>query len=229
MSRDWLAVYTGILGRPKYRRLSIPARAALFHVWLLAGAQAPEATWANREELADVLELDGYPADVIDELLLRRWLDEDPGGRILVHDWDHWQLAAAQAIQRAYEADRKGKWRRARTEAAPLSPAPLSRQKQDITSHDITESPGHVRDIDGKEPSFDGEWAEPWRPFLKAWTDRGYRYPPSENQREKLWPIVDASPNDAAVWLLSAPVGAKPFDADNHVFKRWTAHRDSAA
>jgi hypothetical protein len=71
MSRDWLAAYTGILGRAKYRRLSIPAGAALFHIWLLAGGQAPEATWRSREDLADSLDLDGYPADVIDELLLR--------------------------------------------------------------------------------------------------------------------------------------------------------------
>ena len=61
MSRDWLAAYTGVLSRPKYRRLSIPARAALFHIWLLADAQTPEATWPSREDLADSLSSTATP------------------------------------------------------------------------------------------------------------------------------------------------------------------------
>ena len=51
MSRDWIAAYTTTLRKPKYRRLTISARAALLHVWLLAGGQDPEATWRDRAEL----------------------------------------------------------------------------------------------------------------------------------------------------------------------------------
>src|SRR5690348_2489346 len=114
MSRDWLAVYVAVLGKAKYRRLSIPARAALLHVWMLAGGQAPEATWRDRGELADVLDLDGYSIEVIDELLARGWLDVDVDGRILVHDWDDHQFAASEAARQAYERDRKRDWRRLR-------------------------------------------------------------------------------------------------------------------
>ena len=130
MSRDWLAAYCGILGKPKYRRLTIPARAGLFHVWLLAGQQTPEATWPDRDALADALDLDGYPVDVLDELVTRHWLDVDEAGRVVVHDWDDWQLAASRAARAEYERDRKRAWRRNRrdedADPAPLSPAPLS-------------------------------------------------------------------------------------------------------
>lgn len=144
MSRDWHAVYAAVLGKSKYRRLTIPARAALFHVWMLAGGQEPEATWQTRAELADVLDLDGYPLGVLDELIERRWVDVDDRGRLTVHDWDDHQLAATSAARRAYERDRKTDWRRQRDRPqkaerpSPLSPAPLS-----PTGHHITgqESP----------------------------------------------------------------------------------------
>lgn len=153
MSRDWLAAYTGILGKPKYRRLTIFGRAALFHVWLLAGGQTPEATWSSRADLADLLDLDGYPPDCIQELIDRQWLDVDPDGRVLVHDWDDWQLAATRAARTAYERDRKQEWRRRHKEeiVAPLPPRPLS---PDITVtqqvHDTTTQESQsVRDTSG--------------------------------------------------------------------------------
>jgi hypothetical protein len=155
MSRDWLAAYCGILGKPKYRRLTIPARAGLFHVWLLAGGQTPEATWPNRDELADALDLDGYPLDVLDELITRSWLDVDATGRIVVHDWDDWQLAASRAVRREYEADRKREWRRRnrveQDDVPPLSPAPLSPDSDRTgTQQDKTEQVSPiVRDTSG--------------------------------------------------------------------------------
>lgn len=161
MSRDWAAIYTAMLGKPKYRRLSLTARAALFHVWLLAGAQEPEATWPRREELADVLELDGFPPEALEELVARRWIDVDTDGRLVVHDWDEWQLAASESSRRAYERDRKQDWRRKRGRetdllADPPSPEPLSTvQKQDTTGtrQDRTEhvSP-NVPDMSGTTP-----------------------------------------------------------------------------
>jgi hypothetical protein len=158
MSRDWCAIYSAMLGKPKYRRLSVPARAALFHVWLLSGGQTPEATWTNRDELAEVLELDGFPPDVLEELVTRHWLDVDPAGRLLVHDWDDHQLAATVAARQAYERDRKQDWRRRhRVDDAPLPPDPslpvpditLQGTQQDRTvqeSRPVPERPGHVRD-----------------------------------------------------------------------------------
>jgi hypothetical protein len=153
MSRDWLSVYVGILQRPKYRRLSIEARAALFHVWCLAGGQNPEATWPALDDLTDQVELDGWAANataVLAELIERGWLDVDAEGRVLVHDWDDHQLAGTIASRRAYEADRKRDWRRQRRENA-LPPAPPSPVEREVTatvqmSPNVPESPGHVRD-----------------------------------------------------------------------------------
>ena len=147
MSRDWLAIYPSLLSRPKYRRLSIPARAALFHLWLLAGLQTPEATWSSRSEVADILDLDGFPTDVIDELVERRWLDVDADGRVLVHDWDEHQLSASTTARRAYERDRKADWRRAR-----VSPAPSSQDQTTQGPDRTVQRPGSspsVRDTSG--------------------------------------------------------------------------------
>lgn len=153
MSRDWLAVYTSVLGMPRYRRLSVPARAALFHIWMLAGGQSPEATWRTAADLGEHLELDGFPDDVLDELQTRGWLEFDDDKRILVHDWDDHQLAATNAVRRAYERDRKRDWRRAK-EHNPLPPTPPSPditatqqgapQRQHNTG--VPECPGPVRD-----------------------------------------------------------------------------------
>ena len=80
MSREWHAVYDGMIGRPKYRRLSLEARAALSHIWCLAGGQTPEATWPTVDEFLEILELDGYPRGVFDELVGRTWLEVDTDG-----------------------------------------------------------------------------------------------------------------------------------------------------
>jgi hypothetical protein len=154
MSRDWLAVYVGILQRPKYRRLSIEARAALFHVWCLAGGQSPEATWSTLDDLTEQVELDGWTTNataVLAELIERRWLDVDVDGRVLVHDWDDHQLAATNAARRAYERDRKRDWRRAKPE--PLSPAPLSPDTTGSSQgqHTTTQVSPNVRDTSGTD------------------------------------------------------------------------------
>lgn len=157
MSRDWIAAYVSTLGRPKYRRLTLPARAALFHVWLLAGGQDPEATWPSMADLVDVLELDGYPAPVVSELVEREWLDIDDRGRILVHDWDQHQLAATNAARRAYERDRKADWRRAKPGTEPVDPLLPAPSSPDITGstqlHDnTTQVSPNVRDTSGTRP-----------------------------------------------------------------------------
>ncbi len=159
MTREWHAVYDGVIRRPKYRRLSLEARATLFHVWCLAGGQTPEATWPTVDEFLEILELDGYPRAAFDELVERVWLEIDADGRVLVHDWDQHQLAATSAAQRIYERDRKREWRRSKTagDSRPLPPAPPSpditgsTQGQDITtqkSPDVRDGSGHVPDAE---------------------------------------------------------------------------------
>ena len=135
--RDWLAIYTRMLGKPKYRRLSIAARAALFHTWLLAGSQTPEATWSSRAHLEEILELDGYPTDVVAELVARGWLDENDR-RIVVHDWDDHQLAATRDARLEYERDRKREWRR-RRDSLPPDPS-LSDTTPQHTSPQVSQS-----------------------------------------------------------------------------------------
>lgn len=151
VSRDWLACYVSTLGKTKYRRLSIPARAALFHVWLLSGGQTPEATF-DRGELTDVLALDGWDpaADVIAELVERGWLEVDDRQRVLVHDWDVHQLAATESARRAYERDRKAEWRRPKSaKPDPLPPAPPS---PDITGSSQTTATSQRPEMSGTRP-----------------------------------------------------------------------------
>lgn len=133
MSRDWLAVYAAMLHKPKYRRLSPAAKGALLHVLMLATTTTPEATWTSRDELAELLVLDGFDAAVLDELATRGWLEDLPGGAVGLHGWDEWQLASTNAIGHAYEASRLRDWRRKKKASDPLprTPSPV----QDNTSH----------------------------------------------------------------------------------------------
>jgi hypothetical protein len=131
MSRDWLAVYTATIHHPKYRRLSIPGKATLFHVWLLATVKSPEAYWSSRDALADDLELDGFDSATIDELITRRWLDAEDDGGIAVHDWDVHQHGASKAIRDHWEAERKRRWRRdVKSKSSPPAPPSLKNRSQ---------------------------------------------------------------------------------------------------
>ena len=145
MSREWAAVYSAMLTKPKYKRLSPMGRGALLHVFLLAGMQRPEATW-DPEELRETLILDGFPDGVYGELLGLRWLDLEDG-KALLHDWDDHQYAATVEVKRTWEAARKREWRKKKRAAdASPSPAPLTPTRQDTTPQDI--GPGHVPDTE---------------------------------------------------------------------------------
>jgi hypothetical protein len=75
----------------------------------------------------------------------------------------------------------------------------------------------------------DDDWDPAWWPFLKAWHGRGFRHRPSQKQREKLWPIVDARPSDAASWVTAAPrTGGAP-DVVAYVWARWERYRSEVA
>lgn len=145
MSREWLAVYTAMATKPKYRRLSPIGRGALLHTLILAGFQQPEATWRDPDELRESLELDGFPRGALDELVALGWLEHEDGV-LTVHDWDAHQLAATKEAQRSWEAARKRDWRRTKRPNAP-SPAPPTPTRQDTTPQHI--GPGHVPDMSG--------------------------------------------------------------------------------
>jgi hypothetical protein len=159
MSREYFCGFTAILNKPKYRRLSPAGRGALLHLWALAGAQDPEATWNSRDDLLDAFELEGFEAGSVDELIALRWIDIEPDGTLAVHDWDDWQLAASLAIQRSWEASRKRKWRRRKS--PPLPPAPLSPEKiRGEERRTVPDTSGHVPDTsrtsrDGDDVSYE--------------------------------------------------------------------------
>lgn len=139
MSRDWLAIYSAIVTKPKYRNLSPVGRGALLHTLVLAGYQDPEATWDDPEELREALRLDGFPAGALDELIGLRWLDLEDGV-LSVHGWDKHQLAASAAIGRAWEAASKKRWRRQKK-----SEEATDKTGQDITRHNKgPDMSGHV-------------------------------------------------------------------------------------
>jgi hypothetical protein len=163
MTRNYVAVEAALPHRPKFRRLSIPGRAALLTVWCDAVTRTPEAIWKNRAELAEVLEVDGFDEVVISELMDRRWLDALEDGRIAVHNWDVHQVAYSKDVTRAYEAARKLDWRNRRT--LPPDPSPVGEAKQGEArlGKGVPESPGRLPDLSGtrstngsEEPTSDG-------------------------------------------------------------------------
>ena len=52
--------------------------------------------------------------------------------------------------------------------------------------------------------------------------------PQAARTRTKLWPIVDARPQRRSRLAPQRPGQRHAFDAVNHVFKRWSAHREAA-
>jgi hypothetical protein len=72
-------------------------------------------------------------------------------------------------------------------------------------------------------------WDESWAPLLAAWQARGFRLPPSDRQRELLWPIVDSRPTDAAAWVQGAKHGSSSHDVVGHVLRQWHPIQDSVA
>ena len=50
--------------------------------------------------------------------------------------------------------------------------------------------------------------------------ERGLRLPPTDAQREILWPIVDARPNDVANWIREVPLTLSFARVVRHVLGR---------
>lgn len=220
MARDWLAVYTATLTKTKYRKLPIEARAALFHVWMMAGGQDPEARW-EVDELRETLELDGYPATALDDLIRRGWLDVD-GEYVWVHDWDQHQRAVTAKVRTAYERERKQGWRNRQKEAGQTPLSDNSLPDKTGISHDITVSPV-VRDMSGTS------WGTKWDQFLEVWVERWPGTRPTEKQRSTLWTLIDSRPGQSAQWLREAPANVRDFEAVSYVLGQWKAYRSSRA
>lgn len=153
--REWMAIYSVMSTKTKYRRLSVDARAALLHLFATAGWQTPEATWGV-EELQDVLRLEGIDPAAVEELRTRRWLDTVGDGTVGLHDWDQHQEATTRTVRAEYEASRKREWRRRASSPSsssprpPLPPTSSTRQEED---KDRTLSPGPVPDVSGTNGS----------------------------------------------------------------------------
>jgi hypothetical protein len=159
-TRQWAALYSGMLRHPKYRRLSAPGRAGLLHLLLLAGTVSPEATW-RIDELVEILELDGFSEggalsvsahDVLDELERLGWLDRDDPETLTIHNWDKWQFACSREVAAAWEASRKREWR-LKTKANEATARAQDNKGQDNKRHNTSPgSPGSVRDVSGTSP-----------------------------------------------------------------------------
>jgi hypothetical protein len=97
-----------------------------------------------------------------------------------------------------------------------------------VPSRNGTEQNGTSRPGTPKATTWDDFTDPAWEPFRDAWQAR-FRFPPTEDQRAALWPVVDSRPNDAGVWVLNARQGAKAFEVVAHVLDRWRAFRTTQA
>jgi hypothetical protein len=149
MSREWLAVYTAMATKPKYRRLSPMGRGGLLHVLMLAGFQSPEATWDDADELRESLLLEAFPPGIYEELLGLGWLETLDEGGVAVRDWDEHQQAVTSEIRRTWEAARKREWRKKKRRRADASPSPTPPTPREQKNRGEEKGPGHVRDMSG--------------------------------------------------------------------------------
>lgn len=62
-----------------------------------------------------------------------------------------------------------------------------------------------------------------WLPFKRAWLARGLRRPPSPKQRDLLWSIADARPNDLGRWVREAPKNGPSTAIITYVLTQWHA------
>lgn len=94
----------------------------------------------------------------------------------------------------------------------------------DLTRHDMTGVTNSSLPVNnnGVETGDAWEgWDPKWTAVREALEGRGFRLPPTIRQREMLWPIVDARPNDVAAWVTSAPAGTKASDVFAFVLRKW--------
>ena len=237
MNRDFLVVYTNLRDKPNYRRMSPAGRGCLLHVWMLGSDLGPdraEGCWPNRDELLDVLELDGFLASHLDELFRYHWLVEEDGA-VVVRDWDKYQYAAHASIRRMYETQRKRAWRKTRGDGSPSLDSPSPIEKEIEIEIGVPKRPGHVPDRSGTaSTATNGTSPDPWSGFDHRWdglkaslVPRGWKLPPSgtiddaKSQRGMWFRWLDASPNTVLEIVADAPADAV---ATNWSFYQLTAY-----
>jgi hypothetical protein len=81
---------------------------------------------------------------------------------------------------------------------------------------------GHFSAIDDRWGSYKGV---EWTPFKEEWLGRGFSLPPTQPQRDLLWPMVDARPNDVAAWVRQAPAGLPAADVIKFVIEQMDAFK----
>lgn len=230
MSRDWAKVHASLSSHPKWIRLSPIGRGA----WstLLLAAMPLDGRFKDRDHVIAILERDRFDnaVAVVDELVRIRLLDIDETG-VEMHDWpDHQPLYRGPSDEPEAVAERK---RRSRARKASHD---VSR---DVTSgHDRGDksreeknylSRGRARD-DGEISEKDEAWAAfvrpEWRQFREAWSDRGFRLPPSgdsddaKTQRGVLWAIARDAPESLARWVAEAP-GDSTYEVVSYCASKW--------
>ena len=89
------------------RRLDLPlwqAIGLLESLWLLTGREAPRGDIGKLtdEDIALGIDYRGDEATMIDALVASGWMDRDPAGRLVIHDWaDHADDAVHMRLARA--------------------------------------------------------------------------------------------------------------------------------
>jgi hypothetical protein len=91
----------------------------------------------------------------------------------------------------------------------------------------VSGRPARPRDTTEMREAMTG-WDPSWDAFTEAWEARGFRWPPTEGQREALWPVIDARPNDAAGWVRAAPRTHRADQVVGFVLARWQEVRKEA-
>lgn len=105
-------------GHPKTvklrRRLGAEGPLALIYLWAYCGEYRPDGRLTNMdaEDIAIAAQWEGEPEHLINELLALHFLDRDPEGVLLLHDWAQHNAYAAHAPQRSASAQRNArlKW-----------------------------------------------------------------------------------------------------------------------
>lgn len=160
----------------------------------------------------------------------------DDAARIPDHAWSSWFIPAADRLER-----NRDRWRKAAKGRRSTGDTSSTRgvRADSTRSHGLLPSLPSLPSVLPTSPSqratAKGFTAEEWEPFLAAWFERGFRYPPSgredqpKTQRAVLWSIVSAFPTKAPAWCRAAPAGADPFHVVQYIAAQWRRETEGSA
>ena len=164
----------------------------------------------------------GQPADPSELIaeLIPNYLVETPAGWQVVEPF-RW-LRPATAVQRDREIRRLGGL--ARAEQVAKQAAEQNAQPVPVPVPAVPDS--RIPTV----PAADwGPRPEVWQRFREAWQRRGFRLPPTDAQRQALWPAIDARPEAVARVVSEAPIGTCAADVVGLVLEEWQQTRAAAA